>query len=179
MLRLLHWVRSFNISTADVFNDVTFRDAADSDVLGQNPFLAPSVFNFYRPGYVAPGTETGERNIRAPELQIINEATATSYINTMSDFIRDDTLGRIGTDPNSYKPDYSTELSLADDPAALVDRLNLILTAGRMTAETRGRIVNLLNEIPIRAGSDAEDRLTRVELAVLMAVTSPEYRVQK
>ena len=39
--------------------------------LGQTPLRAGSVFNFYRPGYVAPGTQSATRNLAAPELQAV------------------------------------------------------------------------------------------------------------
>jgi uncharacterized protein (DUF1800 family) len=34
------------------------------------PFLSPSVFNFYRPGYVSPKTELADLGLTAPELQV-------------------------------------------------------------------------------------------------------------
>jgi hypothetical protein len=42
---------------------------------GQGPYQAPSVFNFYRPGYVVPG-----KGIKAPELQAASPVEVTTYV---------------------------------------------------------------------------------------------------
>ena len=55
--------------------------------LGQTPLRSPSVFNFYRPGYVPPGTEAAAGGLAAPEMQIAHETTAAGYVNYMRDNI--------------------------------------------------------------------------------------------
>ena len=156
-------------------------DMSRPDRLGQHPFRATSVFNFYRPQYVAPGTEAGAAGVTAPELQIVNESTSVGYVNTMSRYARDDTpmKGSADEDDLSFSPDYTRELSLADNPEALVDHLDLLLTYGRMAAETRDRILTVLNDIPIREDRAEEDLEDRVHIAVMMATTSTEYIVQR
>ncbi len=181
VLRLTHWARAFGVEEADAEPQVFLRDASRLDRLSQHPYRSPSVFNFYRPGYVAPGTATGEANLVAPELQISNETAAISYSNFMSRFIRDDTPDNDGP-RDSYEPDYREELALAGDPASLVDRLNLLLAAGRLHTETQDRIIAVLNEIPISADDEEEaaDALEdRVHIAILMVMTAPEYLVQR
>ena len=145
--------------------------------LGQTPLRSPSVFNFYRPGYIAPSTEVGEAGLTAPELQIVNASSALGYANFMSDFITrsDDVWDGI------LVPDLSEEVALADDPAALADRLDIKLLSGRMSADTRAAMVDVMEALPVRdnsADNTQRDRLSRARLAVLMAVTSPEYAVQ-
>jgi hypothetical protein len=49
--------------------------------LGQLPYQSASVFNFYRPGYVPPGSETGAAGMTVPELQITNSSTLVGYAN--------------------------------------------------------------------------------------------------
>ncbi len=44
---------------------------------------APSVFNFYRPGYVPPSTAIAVRGMVAPEFQITTETSVAGYINFM------------------------------------------------------------------------------------------------
>lgn len=41
----------------------------------------PSVFNFYRPGYVPPSTTFGELGLKAPEMQVHNTEAATVWAN--------------------------------------------------------------------------------------------------
>ena len=53
--------------------------------LGQTPMRSPSVFNFFRPGYVSPGGEAAKAKLAAPEMQIAQETTAAGYVNYMRD----------------------------------------------------------------------------------------------
>lgn len=175
VLRFVHWARAFNIDAADVPNESWLSNTSDPATrLGQQPFRSPSVFNFYRPGFVAPGTETGRNGLTAPELQIIDTTSLVGYVNFMTDYVFDRTPSG---NTVSFVPDYSAELALADNPQALVDRLDLLLGAGRMTDTVKSQIVFALENTPIREGSEADDRLRRVRVAVLMAVTSPAYMV--
>ena len=48
---------------------------------------SPSVFNFYRPGYVPPGTEAATAGLAVPEMQLAQETTAAGYVNYMRDNI--------------------------------------------------------------------------------------------
>lgn len=49
---------------------------------GQMMFMnTPSVFNFYRPGYVPPSTAFGELGLTAPEMQIHNAEAETVWVN--------------------------------------------------------------------------------------------------
>ena len=90
---------------------------------------SPSVFNFYRPGYVPPNTGIAAANMVAPEFQIIHESSVVGYANLMRSVVR----GGIGDNsPADIQPDYSAELALADDPDKLIDRVNLLLMYGTM-----------------------------------------------
>ena len=173
VLRFTHWARAFNVNSADATTQQRLNNTG-SGQLGQEPYESPSVFNFYRPGYVAPGTESGDLGLTAPELQITNGPNIIGYPNFLELFIR--SLGRI--DPSSFQPDYSEELALADDPAALVDRLDLLLAYGALSEDMRLRIIELLGEITLDPG-DMEDRRDRVDAAILMIMTSSDYIVLK
>jgi hypothetical protein len=54
-----------------------------------------------------------------------------------------------------------------------MDRLNVLLTAGRMTPATRQIIINAINEVP------ASQANRRVLMAVSLTMISPEFIVQK
>jgi len=169
VIRFAHWARVFTAEPAVLPSDLENTNA-DND-LSQQAFRSPSVFNFYRPGYVAPGTLSGAQGLVAPELQITHETSVAGYISVMSDYAqggRDDLV-----------PDYSEELLLADDPQALVDHVDALLTGGTMLATTKQRIIDVVAEIEVSGGDQDRDREERVEAAVLMAVTSPEYLVQR
>lgn len=182
VLRFTHWARAFDVYNLDASNEFLLHDTSSSgDGLGQQPFHAPSVFNFYRPGYVAPGTKTGERELTAPELQITDDSSVIGYTNFMTTFITDGSLQRNHT-LGSYRPDYTDELALADDPEALVDHLNDLLMAGRMGAVVRERMIETVSLLPIRTDTlenQNADKQVRVEIAISMAITSPGFIVQR
>ncbi|MGF1543830.1 MAG: DUF1800 family protein [Parvularculaceae bacterium] len=179
VLRFLHWARAFNVASAVAAEDRFLGDMGRPDRLSQHPFRSPSVFNFYRPRYIAPSSETGAAGVTAPELQLVNETSAIGYVNIMGRYIRDDTPTQNDGDGSAFRPNYEAEIALADDPAALVERLDLLMTSGLMNQQTKDRIITVLNEVEIRDDRADEDRETRVHLAVLMAVTAPSYLVTR
>lgn len=76
----------------------------------------------------------------------------------------------------NFIPTYTQEECLgwpACSTAALMDRLNLLLTAGRMTPATRQVIINAINEVPASSAS------RRAHMAVTLTMISPEFIVQK
>jgi uncharacterized protein (DUF1800 family) len=136
--------------------------------LGQSPLHSPSVFNFYRPGYVPPNTAIARSSLVAPEFQITTDTSLPGYVNFMQ---------RQLTAPNGgLTLNYDAELALAADPPALVARLDRRLTNGAMGAATRDEIVSAVSALP--SGTAAQN-LTRVRTAILMTVASPEYIIQK
>ena len=141
MLRFTHWARAFNEKTPDAADERFLRDA--SFALGQHPFRSPSVFNFFRPGYIAPNTSTGAAGLTAPELQIVNESSAISNINFMNSFIYNFSPN-FSDDPNGgVVADYTAELAIADDVPALIARLDLILTGNMLRQDSKDRIAQL------------------------------------
>ncbi|MEM9600662.1 MAG: DUF1800 family protein, partial [Pseudomonadota bacterium] len=151
-------------SFADTSNPLT--------ALGQSPLKSPSVFNFYRPGYIAPSTETGDAGLTAPELQIVNQAAALGYLNFMTRFITQGDTDRAGI----LVPDLSEELAVGDDADALLDLIDLKLLAGRMSDTTRTRILEAVNALPVREGNQRDNDIrSRVRIAMLMTVASADY----
>ncbi len=177
MLRFINWARTFGETTPDSAEEYLLFDM--TQFLGQHPFRAKHVFNFFEPEHVAPGTETGAAGLTIPELQIVNESSAMSYINFMNAFIYDFSNTRSDDPGAGVNADYTQQLAIADDAQALVDELDLLLTGQQLSAGTKSRIVELLNEIPIDVGSEAEDRISRVRVAVSMVMSSPSYIVQR
>ncbi len=167
ILRFAQWARTFGAS--DNSNQYDIPDLSDpANHLGQSPLRSPSVFNFFRPGFVPPNTPLATRGRVAPELQISSEATIASYVNFMTEVIAD---GAFGVRANYYR-----EEALAGDPAALVARINLMLTADQLTAPALALITQTIAAMPASSGSD---RLARVHAAILLTMASPDYLVQK
>lgn len=177
MIRFFNWARTFRETTPDSADERRLRDM--TQYIGQHPFLAQHVFNFFEPDYVAPGTETGAAKLTIPELQIINESNVIDYINFINLFIYDNSPTFSDDPDGGVNADYSRQIALADDAQALVDDLDLLLTGKQLSTVTKDRIIELLGEIPVESGSEDEDRISRVRVAVSMVMTSPGYLVQK
>lgn len=172
VLRFVHWSRVFGIDPSTTAEESNLSNTASPTALGQHPFRSPSVFNFYRPGYVAPGTETSADNLTAPELQIINSTTLVGYINFMTEYVFDRTFSN---QVESFAPNYNRQIGIADDAELLVDDLNLLLTGNRLSTATRAEIVATINTMQIREDRDTADRRRRVQVATLMILASPAY----
>jgi uncharacterized protein (DUF1800 family) len=173
VLRLSAWMRAFNARSASgSFLLGTTDNPASS--LGQSPLRSPSVFNFYRPGYVPPNTGIAAANLVAPEFQIIHESSVVGYANFMRSVVRNG----VG-DSSDIQSDYSAELAVAEDPDKLIDRVNLLLTYGTMRPDTMSAIREAVNSITIDANNPAPGRRNRANLAALFAISAPEFIVQK
>ena len=180
VLRLVHWGRAMEVANVDSLNEWwLIYETGRASRLGQSPFGAPSVFNFYRPGNIASGTQTGEAGLTAPEFQIMNEASHSGFANFLYSFVFDTSPQRDRA-RDSYRTDYADERALAADPGALADHLDRKLMGGGMQGQTRSNIVDALNRIAIREREDlaAQDIAARANLAVYMAVTAPEFAMQ-
>ncbi|MDO9235729.1 MAG: DUF1800 family protein [Aquabacterium sp.] len=61
--------------------------SSTSTSFGQMPFNAPSVFNFFRPGYTPTQSQASARQLVAPEMQLVNEASIPGYVNAVQDLL--------------------------------------------------------------------------------------------
>jgi hypothetical protein len=153
-----------------------WRIPATSDAgnaLGQSPLRSPSVFNFFRPGYVPPSTALAAAKAVAPEFQIVNETSVGGYLNFMQGTVRN------GLVSGDVRAAYTREMALVTDAPALVARLNLLLCANQLSSDTVNVIVTALNATPVTAASTDVVKLDRIAAAVLMVMACPEYIVQK
>lgn len=167
ILRLTAWARAFGATSPS--DDWAIGNTSDAATrLGQSPLRSPSVFNFFRPGYVPPNSEFGSRGLVAPEFQITHESSVVGYVNFMQ--------GVVANGRGDVRPDYSSWMTLADDAAALVAELDMLLAAGQLGATTRGLIAQAVTAM---AAGDPASRNARVRAAVLMVMASPEYLVLK
>ncbi|MEM9965208.1 MAG: DUF1800 family protein, partial [Asticcacaulis sp.] len=86
MVRFVQLVRTFGHTSTNGQYEVYDTSSSDNG-LGQSPVRSPSVFNFFRPGYVPPNTALATGGQVAPEFQIHNETTTAGYINFLNWFI--------------------------------------------------------------------------------------------
>jgi uncharacterized protein (DUF1800 family) len=180
ILRLSQWMRAFHATSASgEFRMQNTDNPANS--LGQSPLRSPSVFNFYRPGFMPPGSEIARKNMVAPEMQIVSESAVAGYANFIQTTI-DAGAGRAEGGRRDIQPDYSAQMALASQPARLVEQLDLLLTGQRLTEASRQRITAAVAALPLPASPVTaleNAQRNRVKLAVLLVMVSPEYLVQR
>jgi uncharacterized protein (DUF1800 family) len=155
-----------------------------TDLLGQYPLSAPSVFNFYLPNYQSPGIVT-ERNANAtdatnllvdPEFQIMNSTTALQTPNFLLGLLRADPT-KLRSNSGAWGLDLTPQINLAKDPAALVDNINTLLTGGMMSERSKGIITKAVGQLA--PDSDPSVLKERARMAIYLAMNSPDYAIQK
>jgi uncharacterized protein (DUF1800 family) len=171
-VRLIQWAKTFSLKKPASGRYDFFDTSQQSNSLGQMVFRAPSVFNFFRPGYVPAGTAIASNKLVAPEFQIINEISTIGYANYMHNIVTTRTnLER--------EPDYSAEMAIANDSTALVDRIDLLLCGSQLSQANKDRIKQAVDSITLPATNDADARFNRVAAAIMLTMVSPQYLIQK
>jgi len=157
--------------------------------VGQAVLDSPTVFNFFKPGFI-PSGEMAASGLLGPEFQIATDSLIVSSTNSlMSKSFNGDLTDTC--DPGDTNGDIALnraqDLALAGsasggaaDPAnRLVDAYNQRFMSGQMSSFMRTTLLNYLNTIS-NANSGGEDfRIARINRALLLISTSPEYLIQK
>jgi uncharacterized protein (DUF1800 family) len=168
VVRFLNWARAFDAaSPSGLWAIGDLSDAASR--LGQSPMRSPSVFNFFRPGYVPPTSAAAAAGLVGPEFQLTNESTVAGYLNFMQSAIQGNSVGDV-------RANYAGLMAMANDPGRLLDELNLVLAANQLSDATVDALRTAL--ATINASTDA-GRRNRVLAALLLVLAAPEYLVQK
>jgi uncharacterized protein (DUF1800 family) len=163
--------RNFNVS------DAAGTGQSDGDInrfpagQGQNAFTAPTVFNYYPPNFIVPGT-----TLLAPEFGIYTTGTSIGRANMGNSIV----FGQINVAlPNTPS---GTKINLADLQAIaaadttsnqLLDHLNTRMLHGTMSAQMKTTIMTAVNTVA------AADTLNRVRTAVYLIATSSQFQVQR
>jgi len=169
-LRVTHVLRAFKF-TLTGSTPINYELGFSETTMGQFPLGAPSVFNFYSPDYQPPGRILSA-GLVAPEFQILNAVFGVSLPNSFN------TLITSGT--GSFRLNLADQETLAANTGALMDNLNLLLTNGTMSPETRATILAAVNGITtamVPSGSTLNQQ--RARLAVYLTLLSPDYAIQK
>ena len=168
IVRFISWARVFNATSPNDLWDIGNTSDAGTR-LGQSPGRSGSVFNFFRPGYVPPGTAIAQNGLLAPEYQITNESSIAGYLNYMQT--------AISGGKGEVKPNYATDwVPLASNAQSLLDQINLLLAGGALSAGTISKIKTAVETI---SATTTTGPLQRVQAAIMLVMASPEYLVQK
>ncbi len=130
--------------------------------MGQEALYAPSVFNFYSPNFVIPGTTTF-----GPEFQILTTATSLNRVNWVNNFV----YGSLGSGTTVNFSSYATQ---AANPSALLASLNTLMLHGSMSADMQSTILTAMQTVP--AGS--KQGMQEAQAAIYLIGTSSQYQVQ-
>jgi uncharacterized protein (DUF1800 family) len=166
-LRRVHLALAFDASNLTFTYPIEDRSAPVN--FGQRPLSSPSVFNFFLPDYQPTGP-IAVAELVAPEFQIITAVTAISSANALGSQVD----GTMNNDPNNaleVRLDLTDEIAIASDVRSLIDRLDLILMYGNMTAPMRQVLIQALEQL--------DDPEKRVRMAVHLVAIAPEYSVLK
>ena len=132
--------------------------------MNQDIYNAPSVFNYYAPTFVPPGSP-----LLGPEFQIYTPDVAIWRSNMAANL-----FFSYGNSVLNYGPgtniDITPYLALASNPATLVAALDLTLTHGAMPGAMKQIIVTAVT-------NDTNGNLSRVETGAWLILSSSYYNV--
>lgn len=138
--------------------------------IGQSTFAAPTVFNFYPPDYIIPGTA-----LPGPEFAIMTTSTSIGRANLGNSLV----YSQIGVGENSpagTKLDFTELQAIATaDPTCntLMDTLNERMLHRTMSANMRSSILTAVTSIA------STNPLGRAQAAVYLVATSSQYQIQR
>jgi hypothetical protein len=168
---LTNVLRNFNVSSADLTAQSDGVVNGSVAGLSQDVFNPPTVFNYYQPSYIVPGT-----TILGPEFGIYTTGTSIGRANLFATYAFN---GLAVSLPN--RP-LGTKLNLADvqaasaaDPTAnqLLDFLNARMLHGTMSTDMRSKILPAITAI------NSANSLQRSQTAIYLIATSPQFQVQR
>jgi uncharacterized protein (DUF1800 family) len=164
---LTNILRAFNASSDGVLGSrSTGGDMPGS--LDQPVYQPTTVFSYYVPDYEVPGTK-----LLGPTFQILSTSTTLRRANIANQLIYAG-IAVGANNPSGTQLDFTALDSLATgDGSQLVDRLNTLLLHGTMSAQMRSSILTAVQSI------SASSPRARVQTAVYLVVTSPQYDVQR
>ncbi len=195
-LKCVNFARAFDAVSTEGLATQSNWYALDSFTLDhvQEPFKAPSVFNFYLPTYAPPGTLT-QAELVAPEFQIVNATSGVTAPNYFRNAIfgglhrwgvaraeravRLNVVQEMEMNVPGWSEDANPETPALDpaDPDALLRRLDLVLTGGTLAPPNFQIIREAVQRLG--RGSAWEWPRERLTLAIYLIVTSPEFAVQR
>ncbi len=167
VVRFVQWARTFGVTSVD--DTWPIGDLSDpASKLGQSPLRAPSVFNFFRPGYVPPNSPIAASALNAPEFQITTESSVAGYVNFMQKAIANGASG--------LKANTAFLMPLVNDSAALLAELNVLLAAGQLSSTTLAALKTALDTVTVTTPAG---QANRINAAITLVMVAPEYLTQK
>lgn len=168
ILRYAHLLRAFEAKSIGGRYRLQYIDGQEWGT-GQGPLKSTSVFNFFEPDYSLPGA-IANAGALSPEFKLTNETSIIGNTNFTRDTIYGGMMNWTGY-PVTFT--YSRFMGWINDPAKMVDQINLVLMGGSMTTDMKTTVVRGVNGI--WEGNPGE----KLRGAIFLAATSKEYVIQK
>lgn len=169
LVRLFERIRNYKL-IPDANNKIFTDGGSAYWNYDQNIMSAPSVFNFYQPGY-SPLGSLRNNNLSGPEFQMHNSSSSLRWANSVMN--SDWQVGYIWRTQREgfYELDISDLNTYANDSEALLNQLDKRFTRGQLTSRTRKLMkYNIDRNLRTRE---------RVQSAIGILLLSPEYNILK
>lgn len=165
ILRVTGMYRAFNAASSEkrypIFNI--------QNNLDQAPLRSPTVFNFFDPDYVQPGT-LASAGLVAPEFQITTAPTVISVPNYLYSGI----YTSASPSASTIVLNLSALTSNSSNPGAMVGLLNQLLCTNQMSSGTKQLIEAELASLP-----STTTPLVLAQTALYLTATSPDAAIQR
>jgi uncharacterized protein (DUF1800 family) len=161
-------LRAFYARSANGSGDTDGYLNPQAVLMGMDVFRPPSVFSYFSPGTVVSGTA----GVRGPEFGIFSTSTSLRRLNFVNTIVFS-TIAVSANAPSGTSLDLSPLQALASKPDQLVDRLNVLLMHGSMSAAMRDGIIQAVSAV------SAANTLKRARTAVYLVASSSQYQVEK
>lgn len=180
VLRYSSFIRAFH-PTSDQVNGYFMLPGRDTD-MKQRPYSAPSVFNYYQPDHqpqafegITPSRRIPNGVLVGPEFQIFTTVVANRFPNLLrwrvySQSIRNNIRTKSGNVLVQIFLDFNHEEQLAEDPAALLNHLDLLLCNGTLSDRSKQIIADTIEQRTSNLSS-------RTRGAILAVLTSPDCAI--
>jgi uncharacterized protein (DUF1800 family) len=157
ILYITNLLRAFG-ATTDGLQPVNF-----ATNMNESPMRSGSVFNFFPPNYVIPGT-----TMLGPEFDLQTTAVTLVRINFVNSFA----FSTLGT---GTTVSFTTYANMASNPSAMIDALNALLLHGTLSAASKTAILTAVNAVP----TGTNQNLVRAETAIYLIASSSQYQVMR
>ena len=158
MLWMTNYLRAVGFTNTDA-NGSYFSLSNYSNNLNERPYRSGSVFNFFPPSYVVPGT-----TLNAPEFDLENTASAILRL-SLADSLVNNKITSFSIDLSATSP--LGQLA-ASSPGQMVDMLGTIFMHGQMPSDMRSEILSAI---------DGLGTAQQVRVATFLVITSSQYKV--
>ena len=166
LLKVAQIWRAFNVAGSQQ----PPRFSNSDKLLGQKPFSANSVFNFYFPDYAAPGA-IADQGLNSPELQILTDTTAITSANLIR-WVAVPAESTRSSDLDLASLNLGYARQLARDDTQLLRYFDRTLLGGRMSDAMR-------SDLQAYWRSSTLPRHKRVYELLFLIASSPEFSYQR